>query len=115
MPEPWGMPVPWCCTRTARWKAPTTRAPTAAPPGYKIHATDGQRRLRQGPPFRPTPCYVGGMIRQLFCVAIAALAGLVATVVSASAHPHVWVTMRSEVIYGPDGTITGIRHAWTFD
>ena len=55
------------------------------------------------------------MIKQLSCLAAAALAGLVATVVSASAHPHVWVTMRSEVVYGPDGTITGIRHAWTFD
>ena len=43
------------------------------------------------------------------------LASLVATVNSASAHPHVWVTMRSELVYGPDGTVTGIRHAWTFD
>ena len=55
------------------------------------------------------------MIRQLSCVAAAVLASLVATVELASAHPHVWVTMRSELVYGPDGTITGIRHAWTFD
>ena len=55
------------------------------------------------------------MIKQLCCVAAAAFAGIVATAVSASAHPHVWVTMRSEVVYAPDGTITGIRHAWTFD
>ena len=55
------------------------------------------------------------MIRQLSCVAAALLASLVATVHSASAHPHVWVTMRSELVYAPDGTITGIRHAWTFD
>jgi ABC-type uncharacterized transport system substrate-binding protein len=33
----------------------------------------------------------------------------------ASAHPHVWVTMRSELVYGPGGIITGVRHAWTFD
>src|SRR5450631_3839701 len=33
----------------------------------------------------------------------------------ASAHPHVWVTMKSELIYAPDGTLTGVRHAWTFD
>jgi ABC-type uncharacterized transport system substrate-binding protein len=33
----------------------------------------------------------------------------------ASAHPHVWVTMMSEVVYGPDGAATGVRHAWTFD
>jgi len=31
------------------------------------------------------------------------------------AHPHVWVTVKSEVVYAPDGSVTGIRHAWTFD
>lgn len=35
--------------------------------------------------------------------------------VSAEAHPHVWATVRSEVIFGPDKKITGIKHAWTFD
>src|ERR1700693_6389929 len=35
--------------------------------------------------------------------------------VPAHAHPHVWVTMKSEVVYAPDGTATGIRHAWAFD
>ena len=34
---------------------------------------------------------------------------------SVSAHPHVWVTIHSEVIYGPTGAVTGIRHAWSFD
>jgi ABC-type uncharacterized transport system substrate-binding protein len=33
----------------------------------------------------------------------------------ASAHPHVWVTMKSEVLYAPDGSATGVRHAWAFD
>jgi ABC-type uncharacterized transport system substrate-binding protein len=33
----------------------------------------------------------------------------------AQAHPHVWIAASSEVIYAPDGTITGVRHAWTFD
>jgi ABC-type uncharacterized transport system substrate-binding protein len=55
------------------------------------------------------------MIRQLSCVAAAVLASLVASVQLASAHPHVWVTMRSELVYAPDGRVTGIRHAWTFD
>jgi ABC-type uncharacterized transport system substrate-binding protein len=55
------------------------------------------------------------MIRHLSCIAAAVLASLVATVQVASAHPHVWVTMRSELVYGPDGTVTGVRHAWTFD
>src|SRR5512142_3533198 len=33
----------------------------------------------------------------------------------AQAHPHVWVTMHTELVYAPDGSITGVRHAWTFD
>ncbi len=31
------------------------------------------------------------------------------------AHPHVWVTIKSELVYAPDGTVTGVHHAWTFD
>ena len=33
----------------------------------------------------------------------------------AEAHPHVWVTFHSEVLYAADGAVTGVRHAWTFD
>jgi ABC-type uncharacterized transport system substrate-binding protein len=33
----------------------------------------------------------------------------------AAAHPHVFVTASSELVYAPDGTITGVRHAWVFD
>jgi len=33
----------------------------------------------------------------------------------ADAHPHVFVTSRSEVVFSPGKAITGIRHAWTFD
>lgn len=33
----------------------------------------------------------------------------------ASAHPHVWVTASSTVVTKPDGTITAIKHRWTFD
>src|SRR5436305_1936766 len=40
---------------------------------------------------------------------------LFATSVAASAHPHVWVAVKSEVLFGGDGKISGIRHAWTFD
>jgi ABC-type uncharacterized transport system substrate-binding protein len=43
------------------------------------------------------------------------LAGLLLGAGSASAHPHVWVTMKSAVVYGPDGAVIGMRHAWTFD
>ena len=34
---------------------------------------------------------------------------------SAQAHPHVWVTMKTELVYAPDGKITGVRQAWSFD
>jgi ABC-type uncharacterized transport system substrate-binding protein len=33
----------------------------------------------------------------------------------ARAHPHVWITATSELLYAPDGSVTGVRHAWTFD
>jgi len=41
--------------------------------------------------------------------------GLVLGANAAQAHPHVWITATSELIYAPDGSITGVRHAWTFD
>ncbi|QQO37520.1 DUF1007 family protein [Bradyrhizobium diazoefficiens] len=34
---------------------------------------------------------------------------------AARAHPHVWITATSELLYAEDGSITGVRHAWTFD
>lgn len=33
----------------------------------------------------------------------------------ALAHPHVWITAKAEILYGQDGKVTGVRHAWTFD
>jgi ABC-type uncharacterized transport system substrate-binding protein len=51
-----------------------------------------------------------------YCVSVlAALASVVIARGAASAHPHVWVTMKSELVYAPDGSVTGVRHAWTFD
>ena len=41
--------------------------------------------------------------------------GLLAIAGSASAHPHVFVTMVSEVVYAPDGSAKAVKHAWTFD
>jgi ABC-type uncharacterized transport system substrate-binding protein len=34
---------------------------------------------------------------------------------AAQAHPHVWITASSELVYAADGSVTGVRHAWTFD
>jgi ABC-type uncharacterized transport system substrate-binding protein len=43
--------------------------------------------------------------------AIAMLAGLS---LGAQAHPHVWVTVKTTVLYDA-GRITGFKHSWTFD
>jgi ABC-type uncharacterized transport system substrate-binding protein len=55
------------------------------------------------------------MIGRLGLCGLVACAGLVITAAAARAHPHVWVTVKSELVYAPDGTVTGVRHAWTFD
>jgi ABC-type uncharacterized transport system substrate-binding protein len=50
------------------------------------------------------------------CLTLAALLALAwMGPAPADAHPHVWVTAKSEVVYAPDGSVTGVRHAWTFD
>jgi ABC-type uncharacterized transport system substrate-binding protein len=54
------------------------------------------------------------MTRRLLRLVIL-LASLGLAIDAARAHPHVWVTIKSEVVYAPDGSITGVRHAWTFD
>ena len=33
----------------------------------------------------------------------------------ANAHPHVWVSIKSELVYAADGSATGVRHHWAFD
>src|SRR5262249_10036740 len=55
------------------------------------------------------------MIRGSLWSILAVVAGSVLAGGAASAHPHVWVTVRSELVYAPDGSVTGVRHAWTFD
>jgi ABC-type uncharacterized transport system substrate-binding protein len=55
------------------------------------------------------------MTTHLFRIVLATLAGLLFTGGPALAHPHVWVVMKSEVVYAPDGTVVGVRQAWTFD
>ena len=53
--------------------------------------------------------------RHLFIGTFAIGAAVAGLAPNASAHPHVWATVRSEIVFGPDQKITGIRHAWTFD
>ncbi|HEY0234408.1 MAG TPA: DUF1007 family protein [Afipia sp.] len=53
------------------------------------------------------------MLKLVRCFSLAAV--LTFAPLAANAHPHVWITAISELLYAPDGTITGVRHAWTFD
>src|ERR1700750_852225 len=60
------------------------------------------------------PSELNPAIRRLFGLLL--LAGAFALGPNtADAHPHVWITASSELIYAPDGSISGVRHAWTFD
>ena len=49
-------------------------------------------------------------------IGLAALAaGVLMAPDRAAAHPHVWISVVAELLYGPDGSITGVRQVWTFD
>lgn len=47
-------------------------------------------------------------------LALLALTMLLPVSAPALAHPHVWVTVEATLMYG-QGTLTGIKHTWTFD
>lgn len=40
---------------------------------------------------------------------------LIATVLPAAAHPHVWVVGTTDVLFDAQGRITGLRQNWAFD
>ncbi|MCC6947863.1 MAG: DUF1007 family protein [Bradyrhizobiaceae bacterium] len=50
-----------------------------------------------------------------FRTALAGAAALLLATAAANAHPHVWVTVKSELVFSADGTVEAIRHRWTFD
>jgi ABC-type uncharacterized transport system substrate-binding protein len=54
-------------------------------------------------------------MKQVLRTLLWSVVSLLALVGIAQAHPHVWVTMTSELVYAPDGAVTGVRHAWAFD
>jgi ABC-type uncharacterized transport system substrate-binding protein len=56
-----------------------------------------------------------GMKWRLRLVAVAAALGGCLLLSAAHAHPHVWATVRSEIVFDEGRHITGVRHAWTFD
>ena len=55
------------------------------------------------------------LLGKLFSRSAVVLLASLLVVPAASAHPHVWVTMKSELLYAPDGSVKAVRHVWTFD
>lgn len=55
------------------------------------------------------------MIPRILKVLALAVLALPLAMSAARAHPHVYVTMKSEIVYDAEGRMTGIRHHWTFD
>ena len=50
-----------------------------------------------------------------FSSLFAAAAILLAITGSTHAHPHVWVTVKSDVVFAADGKVSALRYVWTFD
>ncbi len=38
-----------------------------------------------------------------------------ASATPAAAHPHVWVTVKSQIAFTPDGKVAAVVHDWVFD
>jgi ABC-type uncharacterized transport system substrate-binding protein len=57
---------------------------------------------------------IGAAMRKRLSALGFSLVALALGALPAAAHPHVWVTVESTVIYD-GGKITGLQHKWTFD
>ena len=57
---------------------------------------------------------MGGRQRNWRIAAVGLAFGL-ATTAPASAHPHVWVTVKSQIAFTPDGKVSAVIHDWVFD
>lgn len=63
----------------------------------------------------PRISHLGPMFERLRLAVPVLVFTLLAAAAPAAAHPHVWVTMKSELVYAANGAISGVRQAWTFD
>lgn len=55
------------------------------------------------------------MITRRWAASAASLAILAAAAAPAVAHPHVWIEMRSDVVFNDQGQVTALNLMWTFD
>jgi len=54
-------------------------------------------------------------MRHIFLSAAALAATFLLPALPAFAHPHVWIAMRSDVLFNDKGEISGLAVEWTFD
>jgi ABC-type uncharacterized transport system substrate-binding protein len=54
-------------------------------------------------------------IRDIAKLGLAVVAATFGFITGVAAHPHVWVTMQTEVEFGPNNEIVAFKHKWTFD
>ena len=57
---------------------------------------------------------MGGRQRNWRAAALGLAFGLTTTA-PAGAHPHVWVTVKSQIAFAPDGKVSAVIHDWVFD
>ena len=55
------------------------------------------------------------MMTRRWAASAAFLSALAAAAAPAAAHPHVWIEMRSDVVFDDKGQITAMNLMWTFD
>ncbi len=58
--------------------------------------------------------FIGAAVRVIFVLTLFTVL-IALTSVPARAHPHVWVTAQTEILYDDAEQIAGLRHIWTFD
>lgn len=78
---------------------------------------DAGKNLRPGaaPLFSPPLRLIGETVMTARFGLLFIFLTLLAGARPALAHPHVWVAVRSEVVFSQGGKIAGLRHAWEFD
>lgn len=59
--------------------------------------------------------HIGRMRKSTFAHAAILTGGLLLAPVTASAHPHIFVEARLEVLAGADGNVQELRNVWRFD
>src|SRR6185312_5379047 len=115
------LPSPNACTTTSMRRAaratpkrPMLRSVAASQSPTRCCAAAASRKRLKQPDVKASP-HASSALRRLLGPLLLLAGALAFGGNAAQAHPHVWITATSELIYAPDGSMSGVRHAWTFD